>query len=111
MSTEPKDPVPNAFETAVLEAMARESPSLILDVQHLQVRSRKYSGVGSYTDFVCDEPGERESVSLKASIAVPGVPSGMGAVLYYRGRRPACLETFTCGNDFWTGASEGFSVG
>jgi hypothetical protein len=103
--------VPNPFETAVLQAIARERPALMFDVHDLRVRSRKYSGVGSYTDFVCDESGEPESVSLKAPIAVPGVPSGMGAVLYCRGRRPACLETFTYGNDFWSGASEGFSVG
>jgi hypothetical protein len=111
VTAEPKQAVPNAFEAAILEAVARERPSLNLDVAHLRVKGRKYTGVGSYTDFLCDEPGEQESVSLKASISVPGVPSGMGAALYCRGQRPACLETFTYGNDFWTGAFDGFSVG
>jgi hypothetical protein len=102
---------PNAFEVAILETMARERPSLHLDHAHLQVQSRRYTGVGSYTDFLCDEAGERSTVSMKASIAMPGVPSGMGAVLFYRGEQPTCLETFTYGDDFWTGAFEGFSVG
>jgi hypothetical protein len=101
---------PNAFELAILEAMTRESPSLVIDVGRLRVRSRRYTGVGSYTDFVCDESGEQRTLSLKAHIAVPGVPSGMGAILYCRGERPQCLETFTYGDDFWTGAFEGFSV-
>lgn len=111
MTTEPEQPVPNAFETAILQAIARERPALMLDVHRLQVRARRYTGVGSYTDFLCDESGERESVGLKAPIAVPGVPNGMGAVLYCHGQLPACLETFTYRDDFWTGASEGFSVG
>jgi hypothetical protein len=108
---EPEQHEPNAFETAILQAMVREHPSLNLDVHHLRVVRRKFSGVGSFTDFDCDEPGERDSVRLKARIAVPGVPSGMGAVLYFCGQRPACLETVTYGNDTWSGAAEGFSVG
>lgn len=111
MTTLPEQSAPNAFETAILEAMARERPSLILDVDRLRVRRRNYTGVGSYTDFLCDESGEQDTVSLKAPIAMPGVPSGMGAVLFCRGQRPSCLETFTYGDDFWTGAFEGFSVG
>jgi len=109
VTTESEQHEPNAFENAILRALARETPSL--DVDHLRVRGRKFTGVGSYTDFVCDESGERRSVSLKARISVPGVPNGMGAVLYFHGDRPACLETFTYRDDFWTGAFEGFSVG
>lgn len=107
----PERPPPNAFEVAILQAMVRERPSLDIDFDHLAVRRRKYTGVGSYTDFLCDQSGERETFGLKASIAVPGVPSGMGAMLLCRGRRPECLETFTCGDDYWTGAFEGFTVG
>jgi hypothetical protein len=102
---------PNAFERSILEAATRERPSLVVDVGHLRVRSRRYTGVGSYTDFVCDESGEQRILSLKAHIAVPGVPNGLGAVLYCRGEQPQCLETFTYGDDSWNGASEGFSVG
>jgi len=111
VTTEPEHHEPNAFETAILQAMAREHPSLALDVHRLRVLSRKYTGVGSYTDFVCDESGTQESVSLKARIALPGVPKGMGAVLYFRGQKPAFLETFTYGDDYWTGTFDGFSVG
>jgi hypothetical protein len=107
----PEQSLPNAFESAILEAMARERPSLTLHVDRLRVRSRRFTGVGSYTDFLCDESGERNTVSLKARIAVPGVPNGMGAVLYCCGRGPECLETFTYGDDYWTGAFEGFSMG
>ena len=102
---------PNAFEVAILQAMARERPSLELDLEHLGVRRRKYTGVGSYTDFLCDPSGERRSFGLRAPITVPGVPNGMGAVLFCRGQRPECLETFTHSDVFWTGASDGFSVG
>jgi len=102
---------PNAFEIAILQAIARERPSLILDLDHLEVRSRRYTGVGSYTDFVCDESPDDDMLKLKAPIAVAGVPHGMGAVLMCRGHRPESLETFTYGDDGWTGALEGFSVG
>ena len=111
MTTGPEKLTPNAFEIAILEKMAREHPSLILDVDGLRVRRRRYTGVGSYTDFLCDESEERDTVSLKAPIAMPGVPSGMGAILFSCGRRPECLETFTYGDDYWAGAFEGFSVG
>lgn len=101
---------PNAFELAILEAMTRERPSLVIDVDHLRVRSRRYTGVGSYTDFAADDSGEPRTLNLKARIAVPGVPNGMGAILYCRGEQVQCLETFTYGDDSWNGAFEGFSV-
>jgi hypothetical protein len=110
VSTGP-EPSPNAFEIAILETMAREQPSLMLDVHRIRVQSRKFTGVGSYTDFLCDESGERDVVGLKAHIVMPGVPSGMGAVLFRHGQQPSCLETYTYGDEFWTGAFEGFSVG
>ena len=111
VATKPEQSSPNAFEVAILQAMARERPSLELDFNHLAVRRRAYTGVGSYTDFLCAPSGERKSFGLKAPITVPGVPKGMGAVLFCRGQRPECLETFTCGEHYWAGTSEGFSVG
>jgi hypothetical protein len=111
MTAEPEEPALNAFETAILQAIARETPSLKLDSRRLRVVTRKLTGVGSYTDFECDEAGERTTVSLKAHLAVPGVPKGMGAVLYRHGDQPQCLETFTKGDEPWTGAFEGFSLG
>lgn len=111
MTTGTEQSQPNAFERAILTAMTRERPSLVVDVGRLHVRRRRYTGVGSYTDFVCDEAGEERTLSLKAPIAVPGVPNGMGAALYFCGEQPQCLETFTYGDDAWNGAFEGFSVG
>lgn len=111
MTTKPEQQAPNAFESAILLALARERPSLVIDVSRLRVLHRKYTGVGSYTDFACDGSGEREFIHLTAAIAVPGLLQGMGAVLYCRGLKPECLETFTCGEELWTGGSEGFSVG
>ncbi|HVW24442.1 MAG TPA: hypothetical protein VHC69_03695 [Polyangiaceae bacterium] len=100
----------NALERAILDAMTREHPSLVVDADRLHVRSRRYTGVGSYTDFACDDSGEPRTLRLKARITMPGLPNGMGAVLYLCGRQLQCLETFTSGDDYWDGASEGFSV-
>jgi hypothetical protein len=111
VTTESEQYAPNAFETAILRTMAREHPSLLLDTRDLRILSRKYTGIGSYTDFDCDGSEATESFNLKAPIGMPGVPNGLGAVLFCRGRRPSCLETFTHGEVYWTGASEGFSVG
>lgn len=107
----PEPSLPNAFEIAILAALSREHPSLIVDVNGIRVRSRSYTGVGSYTDFLCEASGEQETVGLTARIAVPGIRNGMGAALICRGRRPECLETFTLGDEFWSGSFEGFSVG
>ena len=100
----------NAFEVAILRAISHEHPAIVVDVDRLRVRTRRYTGVGSYTDFDCAESGETRILSLKADLVVPGVPHGMGAVLYCRGQQLQCLETFTRGDDYWNGASEGFSV-
>ena len=102
---------PNAFELAILAAMTRERPSVVVDVGRLRVRSRTLTGVGSYTDFVCDDSGEPRMMKLKARIEVPGVPNVLGATLYCRGDELQCLEIFTYGDDSWNGAFEGFSVG
>ena len=111
MTSGPEQSQPNAFELALLQAMTRENPSLGVDLERLHVQARKYTGVGSYTDFDCDESGECRTLNLKARVVVPAVPNGLGAVAYCRGNRVQCLETFTYGDDRWSGAFEGFSVG
>lgn len=102
---------PNALELALLQAIALEHPAMAVDVDRLNVRARRYTGVGSYTDFDCFESGECRTVNLKARVVVPGVPNGIGAVAYCRGDQIQCLETFTHGDDRWNGAFEGFSIG
>ena len=91
--------------------MASELPALTLDVGALRVVHRLYTGVGSYTDFAGDTSGDRKLFRLKAKITMPGVPGGMGAVLYCHDTTPVCLETFALGEAPWSGAFEGFSVG
>lgn len=68
---------PNALELAILEAMARERPSAGIDVNRLAVRRRKYTGVGCYTDFLCDGAGERGTFLIEHRVgAVPVLSPG-----------------------------------
>jgi hypothetical protein len=105
---------PNEFELAILERLASKTPSLTNIISRLHVLSRKFTGVGSYTDFNPDpsltrpELGEQQ-LGLDALIVVPGVPNGMGAVLVCAAGYPLVLETFTYGNDHWDGVFDGFS--
>jgi hypothetical protein len=102
---------PNEFESAILERLARDEPWLKGPFDGLHVLSREYTGVGSFTRFVCDDPGGRDdrTPGLRPSIRLPGVPNGLGAVLFCNGTSPNCLEVFTYGDDFWDGVYEGFS--
>src|SRR5262245_50013108 len=43
-------------------------------------------------------------------IHVPGVPNGMGAVLFCSGWQPECLEIYTYGEERWDGVYNGFSI-
>ena len=43
---------PNELELAILEELAREEPALISHLEELHVLSRKYTGVGCYTEFL-----------------------------------------------------------
>ena len=73
--------------------------------------SREYTGVGGYTNFLCEasEQASDPCPGLKPLLHVPGVPDGMGAVLWCRGTQPKCLELFTYGDDYWDGTFRGFS--
>ncbi len=102
---------PNELECAILERIARNVPWLQGPFSSLHVLSREYTGVGSYTEFVCDVPEAANDPfpGLKELIRLPGVPNGMGAILYCRGKLPKCLEIFTYG-DSWDGTYEGFTL-
>ena len=41
---------------------------------------------------------------------MPGVPNGMGAVLFCKGNRPHFLEVYTYGDDRWEGVYDGFAI-
>ena len=104
---------PNEFEIAILTQISQEQPSIRPFLGRLHVLSRKFTGVGSFTNFRCEDPASdapREHLSLNAVISIPNVPNGMGAVLFCRNGKPECLETFTYGDDHWDGVFDGFSI-
>jgi hypothetical protein len=104
----------NEFELTILDRLSKEQPSIRPYTRNLHVLSREYTGVGSFTNFRCDGPTsaiEKKHISLNATISMPNVPNGMGAVLFCEGGQPKCLETFTYGNDHWDGRYDGFSIG
>jgi hypothetical protein len=104
---------PNEFERAVLERIAINQPSLRQHVGHLHVLSREFTGVGSFTNFACEDSGlesQRQQFVLNGRIVMPSVPNGLGAVLFSRGGRPKCLEIFSYGEDHWDGVFDGFSI-
>jgi hypothetical protein len=43
-------------------------------------------------------------------VTVPGVPSGLGAELFFRGARPDFLEIYTHGDELWDGVYDGFEI-
>jgi hypothetical protein len=104
---------PNDFELAILDRIAIKEPSVVGSVQQLHVLSREFTGVGSFTKFRCDASAlaaDKRQIALDAGINMPGVPSGMGAVLFCVGGRPECLEVYTFGDDHWDGEYDGFSI-
>ena len=101
---------PNELEIAVLEHLAHDNPWLQGPFTALHVLSRKYTGVGCYTEFLCDVPAQTGDPSPGLHLEVPGVPLGMVAVLFCRGTLPKCLELCTYGNDHWDGTFEDFSI-
>jgi hypothetical protein len=105
---------PNDFELAILERLASKEPSLREAIGRLHALSREFTGVGSYTNFACEDSfaaAPDRHVGLDDLITMPGVPNAMGAVLFCKGDRPTCLEVFTYGDDHWEGVYDGFSIG
>jgi hypothetical protein len=42
---------------------------------------------------------------------MPGVPNGMGAILFCKNGAPELLEIYTNGDVLWDGVFTGFSIG
>jgi hypothetical protein len=101
---------PNELETAILERIAKDEPWLQMLAGGLHVLKREFTGVGSYTHFLCDLPESADDryAGLNALIRVPSVPNGMQAVLWCRSKHPDFLEIVTFGNDHWDGTYDGF---
>ena len=99
----------NEFEIAIIDLLAGGTLSQDFRTGYIRVVSRQLTGVGCYTDFDCPQSDEYSHVGLDAVINMPGVHSGMGAVLSLRGGRPLCLEIYTYGDELWDGVYDGFS--
>lgn len=105
---------PNELELAILEELAREEPALISHLEELHVLSRKYTGVGCYTEFLPIKllslaSGDKQ-IWLDSMIVVPEVKNGLGAVLFCKHGNPMCLEIYTYGDNYWDGVYSGFSI-
>ncbi len=103
---------PNALESAILLRISALHPEASLAVSKLHVLSRKYTGVGSFTDFnhaKVNEGAPRNILDLPGAIAVSGVPNGLGAHLTLLAGLPDCLEIYAFGSDHWDGTFEAFS--
>ena len=104
---------PNEFEIAIIKRFAQQDPSIRKASNRLHVLSREFTGVGSFTNFKCIESqssDEIRTIDLNAQINMPGVPNGLGAVLFCKGNQLDCLEIHTYGDDKWDGVYDGFSI-
>jgi hypothetical protein len=102
----------SAFERVILELMGSGRASLRPLIPHLQVLGREFTGAGSYTDLACPESAAELGdgrVGIDVLINVPGVPNGMGAVLFCKAGAPTLLEIYTFGEESWNGVADGFS--
>jgi len=52
----------------------------------------------------------QRQIGLDALIRIPGVPYGLGAVMFLNGDQPECLEVYTFGVELWDGVYDGFSI-
>lgn len=101
------------FEAAILGRLALKAPNLLPVLGRLHVLSREFTGVGSFTSFQAGAEIEALAngpISLDALISVPGVPTGLGALLFVKEGFPNLLEIHTFGNELWDGTSVGFNI-
>lgn len=104
---------PNELEVAVLERLSLQTPCIHGLIGKLHVLSRKFTGVGSFTEFSCSESAselDEQTLTLKSPISLPRIPNGMGAILFLRKGKPTLLEIFVYGDDHWDGGYDGFAI-
>ena len=104
---------PNEFEIAILSCLADQEPWIHDAIEFLRILSREFTGVGSFTKFKYEDSATQKQdrrIGLDAMIRMPGVPNGMGAILFCKGNHPECLEVYTYGDDRWDGVFNGFSI-
>jgi hypothetical protein len=103
----------NEFELAILQALAQKKPGLLGLMSKLCVLSREFTGVGSYTNFNCARSSPdlaNERVGWDKIISMPGVPNGLGALLFCKEGKPDVLEVYTHGSELWDGVYSGFRL-
>jgi hypothetical protein len=104
----------NDFELAILKRIAEQRPEMVSLIPKLRVLSRKFTGVGCYTEFDIEEAVPslgNDRISMNGHITMPGIQMGMDAILFCEKGKPDTLETYTCGAEMWEGVHEGFSIG
>ena len=105
----------NEFEISILKRMADQLPHLLPVISQLTVSLRVQTGVGSFTNFASHSTNVGDTnggpLALDCHISMPGVPNGLGALLFFNANSIALLEIFSYGDDAWTGNWEGYSFG
>ncbi len=110
---------PNELEMAILERIVANNPGLKLDLPRLHVLSRKYTGVGSFTEFLTSHSHTtppaagtvaRHTVRALANIIIPGLQYGLGNIAFLLGDELKTLELYTYGDEKWDGTYEGFRI-
>lgn len=105
------DPL-TVFEFALLAAILDQHKRSIRieesELSNLAVISREPTGVGCYVSFSkeAQRPGNplfSGQFGFEGEIRVPGVPSGLGAVLDVESGRLNHIELFTYGSEKWDG--------
>jgi hypothetical protein len=104
------------FEVAILERIAMDNAAhreqLGKLIRQGQVSERKWTGAGAYItvspNTIQFEPHNLE-LDAEATIEIPGLKHGLGAILFIRQGRAECLELFTYDDEWW-GESAGFRI-
>ena len=109
----PGHPDLNDFELAILRSVAESNPSLLDLIPKLRVISREFTGAGSFTHFICpDRVADLANtrIGLNKLINMPGVPSGLGALLFCKEGKPDFLEIYTQSDELWDGIYTGYRL-
>ena len=109
----PNDTKLNDFEKAIFEHIAKYEPSINHLIHNLNVLSREFTGVGSFTNLYSEieEPllGNKR-IGIKGQIKVPNVPSGLDAIIFCENGKIKVLEICTFGSEHWNGNYIGFII-
>jgi len=105
------------FELEVLESILNQHFQGIekRDYVSLRVKSREYTSVGGYVNFLnshelrLPELGKRE-LGFNGQLMVPGVPSGLGAIVAVDQGKIKYLELFTYGDEKWNGETTNLKI-